>query len=331
MGQMITTIIVMSSLGMAVYLQRKETMNSLTQNSIIGDELTVEDAAVRWLAWMRDYRKRSLLTIKAYTETLSAFNNFLGPRFLVAVTHDDVEQFAARTRRHGISPAAATVNRDLVALRSFFQWCINKQFLVGSPAALVHGPPIKHRQPRPVPDDVWAQWWGFDLPHGLRVALGLGFFGGLRRAEIVGLQTDQIKDGKIVNFVRKGGGEHSLPLDDMIEIVAERHPQVAGNMDVFWGALAERQTRTGHLIGWRLCEPAEMNRRITTFSRRNNLPAFSPHMLRHSCATNLVRSGVPIHLVSSLMNHSDIKVTMNYVASGGEQLSEWKRTLHETS
>ncbi len=306
-------------------------MNNLAQNSIIGNELTVEAAAVEWLTWMRDYRKRSPLTIRAYTQTLSAFNLFLGPRFLAAVTLNDVESFTVRPRKRAASPSPSTVNRDLVALRSFFQWCVNKQFLVDSPAALVHGPPIKHRQPRPVPDDVWVQWWDRPLPDGLRVALGLGFFGGLRRAEIVGLTGTQLQDGKIVNFVRKGGGEHSLPLADMTEIVVERHPQVAGNMGVFWQTLADRKRAGGRLVGWRLDSPDEMNRRIATFARRNNLPAFSPHMLRHSCATNLVRSGVPIHLVASLMNHSDIKMTMNYVASGGAQLSEWKRTLHETS
>jgi integrase len=304
-------------------------MNSLRQNEYSGFETTVEDAAVQWLAWMRDYRKRSLLTIRAYTQTLAAFHGFVGTRFLGAVTYDDVELFVGRPRRGGMTPAAATVNRDLVALRSFFQWCVNKNLLADSPAALVHGPPIKNRQPRPIPDGVWVQWWDGRLPESLRLALGLGFFGGLRRAEIVALTSDQMQDGKIVNFVRKGGGEHSLPLADMIEIVADRHPQVAGKLDLFWAALAERKRHDGKLLGWRLPGPDEMNRRISTYARRNDLPLFTPHQLRHSAATNLVRSGVPIHLVAGLMNHSDVKMTMRYVASGGEQLSEWKRTLND--
>jgi integrase/recombinase XerC len=57
------------------------------------------------------------------------------------------------------------------------------------------------------------------------------------------------------------------------------------------------------------------------------LPPITPHQLRHSAATNLVRAGIPIHLVSSLMNHSNVQTTMGYVSSGGEQLAEWKRKL----
>jgi len=39
---------------------------------------------------------------------------------------------------------------------------------------------------------------------------------------------------------------------------------------------------------------------------------FHPHDLRHTCATWLVQSGVPIREVSELLRHSDIRITMRY-------------------
>jgi integrase len=304
-------------------------MVDLKQNGLLpATTLTVEDAAVEWLRWLADYRGRSRLTVKNYGSTARLLVEWLGgPRLLSAVTHDDVERFVTRTRRGGHPAAPATANRDLATLRSFFGWCVDKQYLGVSPAALVHGPTMRRRQPRPIDDTVWRLWWDYRLPEGLRLALGLGFYGGLRRAEITGLDASQVVDGKIVNFVRKGGGEHSLPLSDMVDIVCAKMPHVAGDVDGFWAAVRMAKRRGGNVTGWRIADPMEMNRRIQRFGERNGLPLFTPHQLRHSAATNMVRSGVPIHLVSSLLNHSDISITMGYVAAGGEQLAEWKRSI----
>lgn len=35
------------------------------------------------------------------------------------------------------------------------------------------------------------------------------------------------------------------------------------------------------------------------------------HSLRHTCATNLIRKGVPLAVVSRLLGHSTIKVTVD--------------------
>jgi hypothetical protein len=42
--------------------------------------------------------------------------------------------------------------------------------------------------------------------------------------------------------------------------------------------------------------------------------------------TNLLRAGVPIHLVSVLANHSGIGVTMRYAKLGGQDLRDFRRT-----
>jgi integrase/recombinase XerD len=45
----------------------------------------------------------------------------------------------------------------------------------------------------------------------------------------------------------------------------------------------------------------------------------NPHMLRASFATHLLNRGVPIHVVSKLLGHSDIKVTTRYSAVVDDQ------------
>lgn len=286
----------------------------------------LEATAVVWLEWLRDYRGRSPETLRSYAQTMTDLVGFVGAVEVRAVDAATVEAFIHRPRRRTATPAPATVNRDLAACRSFFGWCSERGVVDKSPADLVHGPTQRKRQPRPIPDQVWVDWWRSDLPDGLRVALGLGWFGGLRRAEIVAIAPDQIVDGVIVNFVRKGGGEHSLPLRDMVDVLTDRLPAVAVDADLFWRAVANQADASyGRLVGWSCGDPQEVNRRLVRHARPRQLLPFTPHQLRHSAASNLVRVGMPLHLVASLMNHSNVQITMGYVASGGAQLKEWRR------
>ena len=56
-----------------------------------------------------------------------------------------------------------------------------------------------------------------------------------------------------------------------------------------------------------------------------NVPHIAPHQLRHSCATNLLRAGLPLPIASNLLNHANVHTTMRYMKAGGDELSEWLR------
>jgi site-specific recombinase XerD len=79
-------------------------------------------------------------------------------------------------------------------------------------------------------------------------------------------------------------------------------------------------------------DPDWVNREMRRWNRRAGLGEgdVTPHMLRHSAATNLCRSGLPIHIVRDLMNHSSMAVTQRYVKVGTDAVAEWRaraRTL----
>lgn len=42
-----------------------------------------------------------------------------------------------------------------------------------------------------------------------------------------------------------------------------------------------------------------------------NLPSISPHALRHTFATRLIETGINVKIVSQLLGHADIKITLN--------------------
>lgn len=305
-------------------------MTTLRRVGIVHDSQLVpsarlEDVLVEWLNWCRDRRGRSPETLRSYAATASDLRGWLGDPDLSAVTRVELESFIERPRARGGRPAPNTVKREVATLRSFFGWCAQEQLVQRSVAEGLFAPKARARNPRPVDDDAWRTWWHADMPDPLRIALGLGFYVGLRRAELVALRPSMITDETIDGFIRKGGGEHTIPWREMQEIVTARLPAIGDHDNMLGDALArQRALGSTTLLGWPCHEPIELNRRVRKWGERHSLPLFTPHQLRHSAATNLLRAGVPIHLVASLLSHSSPAVTMIYVKAGGDQLREWR-------
>jgi integrase len=85
------------------------------------------------------------------------------------------------------------------------------------------------------------------------VVLGRAFFCGLRREEITRLRVCNVDVGerKLVNFVRKGGGEETLPIGTMLDTFEQRLPHLVAER--LWPLIVERaDARDGDtfLIGW---------------------------------------------------------------------------------
>jgi site-specific recombinase XerD len=275
------------------------------------------DLVADWITWLRDVRRRSVETVRSYDNTLQQWLTWLTPRPLALASLEDLEAFQQRPRQkrgHGGSGSAATQRREITSLRLFYKWAHARGHVESNPLAEALAPTVHNIQPKPVPDTVWLQTWERDMPNGLRSALGLGFFCGLRRAEIVGLSSTQLTDRRIVGFVRKGGGEDTLPWRTMVEVYEAHLPHLGAER--FLDALAQsRRVGTGIVP---FDSPDWMNRAMRTAG----IP-FTPHMLRHSCATNLIRADVPLPIVSRMLNHSSIDITMRYVKAGGDELKAW--------
>ena len=277
--------------------------------------------------WMRRKREAPATTLDTYRLTVRAWAAFL-PTPLAERTSDDVESFTARPRRGGTAAKPATIAREVATLGSLYRWGQHRLNWSSNPAALAAKPKVHNRQPRPVQDEVWMQVWTAELPDDARVALGLGYYCGLRRREITSLRGGQYWGGVLVNFTRKGGGEDRFDVSDM---------------------LAHWQFAVPHLQPLRLSEPLErlarqrgdlalmpwgdwaspkgLNRRLGRWLTAVGLQsdAFTPHALRHSFATNLLATGVPLDLACDLCNHSSPSITMRYICTGGGRLAALRR------
>lgn len=285
-------------------------------------------AATAFADWLRTKRNAPPSTLEKYRRLTLAWADF-APTDLAERTPEDVEAFTARPRRGARSQAApATVANEVAVLGSLYRWGMARLHWPENPAALAGRPKVHNRQPRPVDDDVWLTVWKSDLGLDARVALGLGYYCGLRRAEITSLHGNQVWGGALVNFKRKGGGEDRFDYADVVAHFDTFLPHLqAGRLVEPLRSLALSRGTAGLMPWGDWCSPKALNDRMSGWLASAGVcsDAFTPHRLRHSFATNLLRSGVPLDVACDLCNHSSPTITMRYVRTSGGRLASLRQ------
>ncbi len=68
---------------------------------------------------------------------------------------------------------------------------------------------------------------------------------------------------------------------------------------------------------------------VRDYARKAGLTVrVTPHVLRHTFATQLVRNGAPVELVSRMLGHSDLSVTHVYVRVAGAEVKQTHQESH---
>lgn len=158
----------------------------------------------------------------------------------------------------------------------------------------------------------------------IRTILKLLPLTGMRIAEICGLETKnivQVGERRVLRFRGKGDKERIVPLSKKAWKILERYlitngymyEDGTGMMDSF---LFENQTGTRvkpYLV-------RKYTRKIA--SERPILKGLSPHVLRHTFATMVNRSGVDLKTLQVLLGHSQITTTSRYLHPTADDLMD---------
>jgi integrase len=295
-------------------------------------------------------RNRRPSTIYTYEAFLAYhFLPWVGDRPLDGVSLGELEGFIGRTREWSRATGApATRRRETSMLRTAYAWLHGRGALDTNPARTLEGPTLPKRRPRAVPDDVWIAIWQLDMPLATRVAVGLAFYGGLRRTEVTKLRASHVDAVtlEIIHFERKGGGEDSLPLgmllrflsegfarqnlpnvafyDDFVAALRELHHERVPDRPLMpWGDRNAAPPAAAHRHGLDpdMGDPQHFTKAVSVLGKRVGY-ALGPHALRHSFVTNLLRAGVRVETVSAMANHSSLATTSTYIRSGKAELAE---------
>ena len=231
----------------------------------------------------------------------------------------------------GSLPSQSTRRKRAYALKAFFEFLCDHDTIEVDPAAKLRGPGVQVGKPKPIPDDVWLAIWDQDMGMDDRVMLGLGYYLGLRRHEMIGLAPSNVdlERRRMSAFQRKGGKVNEVVYGSNLDIITARLPHLSvrlGEFEADLATLTRSRACTGRMLALTehvgVNEPnSAINRRLTALSSRTRTHV-TPHQMRHSFGTNLLRAGVPAIVVADQMAHSSLETTRGYLDT-----TQWYDTM----
>lgn len=146
-----------------------------------------------------------------------------------------------------------------------------------------------------------------------RALLALCAQAGLRVAELIGLNTGDLTLGDAANVrcLGKGRKHRTVPLNTPTT-------SLLGSWVTERGGLRDEPlfpTRTGRRISPDAVERLVAKHAHTAAGRHPGFPAqgIHPHVLRHTCAMNLLHNGVDSAVIALWLGHADIRSTAAYL------------------
>lgn len=301
------------------------------------------ELAAEWVAWLRNTKHCQTSTLRQYGDTINRWSDWVTD--VTKVRPQDIEEFMQRPRRRAGLPSASTQNKDRAVLTTFYKWLQAKGMVDNNPTFFVGVPKVRNRQPKAIPDAMFKQFWSSIELAEDRVWVGLGAFAGLRRMEICSVAPSHfdLHTQKLNYLTRKGGGQFPVEYGDMARVISDGLPDVLPNADqwleevaelveyrqgehvlVCWDLPATKTQRELYSLARHVPSPDVLYKNLTKLIRQAGLPkgVFSPHALRHTAATNLVRCGVPLEIVRDQLSHSSIDTTMRYLQNS-DRLGQW--------
>ena len=286
----------------------------------------------QFLRFMALEKGRSANTIAAYRRDLERWALRLGSRRVGDVTAPDVNDHLAKLRSEGLG--SSSITRALSTIRSFHRYLVAEGHSHNDPTGSVVSPNTTLRLPKALTiDDVslLIESTPIDTPVGLRdrALLEMLYATGARVSEATSLSVDDVRpDGMrdVITLTGKGNKQRVVPLGtyarDAIEAYLVRgRPALSakgdGSPHLFLGARGKPLSRQNAFLI------------IRAAAERAGLTAvISPHTLRHSCATHLLRGGADIRVVQEMLGHSSVATTQIYTLVTKDALTEAYRSAH---
>ena len=277
----------------------------------------------KFLDYLHYEKRLSTHTLSNYRRDLQQFIDWLQQQASPAiekVTQHQVRQFITWRHRNGI--AAKSLQRNLSAIRSFYQYLIREQQVLNNPAVGVRPPKVRRKLPSTMNVDEVNQLLtnSSDEPLDLRdmAMMELFYSSGLRLSELVAIDLhDYLQAADEIEVIGKGNKTRIVPIGqfarDAIDKWLEKRPQLAKH---------EESALFVSKRGSRLSQRAVEQRLSQQAIKRGASQHLHPHMLRHSFASHLLESSGNLRAVQELLGHANISTTQIYTHLDFQHLAE---------
>ncbi len=265
----------------------------------------------KYLEYLEFERKLSGNTIKSYFNDLKDFDMYFKGN-LLNLKYDDIQQYISSLNDR----SSRTVSHYLTVINSFYEFLINDKIINDNPCRNIASPKVPKKLPTYLTEEEVDKLLDITLvtPYDYRnkAMLELLYATGLRISELINLKiTDIDPNNDFVRVFGKGKKERIVPVSDYV--LNYRNVILKDKVSdyLFISNNLTNITRQGFFkIIKKECKRAGIEKNV------------SPHVLRHSFATHLLKHGADLRVIQELLGHEDISTTQIYAHLVNERLKE---------
>jgi site-specific recombinase XerD len=264
-------------------------------------------------------------TINSYGEALDEFKQYLD-RHKSELTPEsistaDVCDYIEHLRKNKLN-GQATVNRKITTLRSFFKAMVALDELEPNQDPCARLPRMK--KPLEKVGDILSVQEIEKLAGAPDANTLLGLRDrsmilllcttGVRASECASVrECDVDLENRLVRVLGKGNRERVVMLNEVTALALSNYIRFRGKQQLNESFF---KVRTGKGI-----DRKRIFERIKFYLKRARIfKKISPHRLRHSFATKMIKDGVGLATLKELLGHKNLQSTMRYIQISGEEL-----------
>jgi integrase/recombinase XerC len=283
----------------------------------------------RYLHHLSQERRLSPLTVNGYRRDLAILCRFCTVRGITswaALTVRHVRTFVAEQHRSRLS--GRSLERQLSAIRGFFDYLLREGYATCNPAEPVTAPKSPRRLPSTLDIDQMAHLLD-QIPRGVlevrdHAMLELFYSSGLRLNELVSLRLGELDLADAsVRVNGKGNKTRLVPLGKKAREALKRWLECRAEL-----APPEEQALFVSHAG-RALTPRAVEQRLARWGLGHGVQGhLHPHLLRHSFASHLLESSGDLRAVQELLGHACLTTTQIYTHLDFQHLAKVYDAAH---
>ena len=247
-------------------------------------------------------------TVGAYMNDLNKYEEFLKKNILESDT-EDLEKYLKYIK----NLESTTVAHKITSIKSYFNYNIKRGIVSVNPADKVSRPKLTKHLPEYLTEEEVGKLLDVEVksPYDYRnkTILELLYSSGIRISELVNIKTPNYDSEEcLIRIMGKGSKERIVPLGDYaINIMNDymnNYRPLINKKHTDYVFVNNRGDKISRQFIFKVIKKEALKKGIKK--------DISPHTLRHTFATHLLKNGADLRIIQELLGHENISTTQIY-------------------
>ena len=247
-------------------------------------------------------------TVGAYMNDLNKYEEFLKKDILESDT-EDLEKYLKYIK----NLESTTVAHKITSIKSYFNYNIKRGIVSVNPADKVSRPKLTKHLPEYLTEEEVGKLLDVEVrsPYDYRnkTILELLYSSGIRISELVNIKTPNYDSEEcLIRIMGKGSKERIVPLGDyavnIMNDYMNNYRPLINKKHTDYVFVNNRGDKISRQFIFKVIKKEALKKGIKK--------DISPHTLRHTFATHLLKNGADLRIIQELLGHENISTTQIY-------------------